>query len=287
MATLGRAYYGTTLVAGGITMPSFTDEKFPATSLVSTTPGVAHDAPSAWTEIFSAASITKDYHWLRGMLAASTSSNGANTSAIIELGTGALNSETVVATFAAGYLNTGGGYGVYLCDLPFLVASGTRLSFRARSLILAKAFTVGWTLGTLPVASKVPVSYGADTATSRGLTITDPGSTGTYGTNWTVLSASTSQAFQAFHIGPQGAGASTLNTGEMSIEIGYGTVGNEFTVARMPITISATTEYITKRTMSGLVPSSQIVPAGSRLVARYKRSNSNQTLDLIVQGIPV
>jgi hypothetical protein len=135
----------------------------------------------------------------------------------------------------------------------------------------------------LPFPATVPVEYGLNTAASNGLLITNPASTGAWGA-WTPLSASTSHAFQAFHIAPQMNSSTNVSANDVNIEIGFGALGVETTVGGMSLTYNSA-EYLAKKSMTGLIGASQIVPAGSRLVARYKRAGATQPLDLVVHGI--
>jgi hypothetical protein len=278
--TRGLMYAGTTLISGGITMPHLENALTTAATAQNIVASATPHAVGAWVDLFGA-DTTREFHWINCYLA-STSAANTDTSTLIELGVGASGSQATVATFAAGYVNSTSRPEPAI-NIPFKFASGSRIWARSRSLVISKSVAAHWWVGELDAKVGTPVEYGVDTANSRGTAINTPADTTNWGT-WTLLSASTTKAFQAFHIGPQITGNSSgVSTGY--IQIGYGADGAETVVAGIRVD-TASSEYLTRRG-SVLQGTTRIVPAGSRLVIRYKRDAASTSMNAIVHGIPI
>lgn len=273
--TAGKIYVGSSLVAGGLVEP------FPLLQPVTVTPvtgGTAHAAGS-WVEVTASTSAASQ--WLIVTLLEVNGSPGADTSTIIEVGTGGSGSETVVGQFAAGYRSAASYNGIRIADLPFPIASGTRIAVRARSTRTSQNVAVSVATGTLPFSVAAPIPYGVDLAASKGVTIANPASTGTPGA-WTELVSSTSVQLMGLHLGPQAANATSIATGSVTLELGLGGSGSESTFATVAI-FSDTSERLDLSRVPNRIP--WLIPAGSRISARYTRSGTHP-LDLLLHGIP-
>ena len=124
------------------------------------------------------------------------SGNIASVRFLIDLATGAAGSETVVVSnlaIAEGSLNTVIGQGVALdVDIP----AGARLSARCQASTGSDQYTIGVLLEDRPLASLTnPVTYGANTVSTRGTQV-DPGATA--GTKGAYVQ------FSAQYVGPLG-----------------------------------------------------------------------------------
>jgi hypothetical protein len=278
--TRGLMYAGTTLISGGITMPHLENALTTGASATNIVAGGTQHTVGTWVDLF-AADTTREFHWIN-CYSASTSTTNTDTATLIELGVGTAGNQVVVATFAAGFVNSTSRPEPCI-NIPFKFASGSRIWARNRSAVLSKSIATHWWLGELDAKVGTPVEYGVDTSTSRGAAINNPADTTNWGT-WTVLSSSTSKAFQAFHIGTQVTGGS-CNASTGYVQIGYGADGAETVVAGIR-TDTASTEYMTRRG-SVLQGTTEIVPAGSRLVIRYKRDAASTSMNAVVHGIPI
>lgn len=230
----------------------------------------------AWTEID--ASLSEDASAVGYQLSTVTAASATNSSTLMDIGVGAAGFETVWATVSIGYSSA-----AYRHQIPGFIAAGTRVSFRIRSAIAslnvqprfyfaaAKATTFG-----------APVTYQADTATSRGLALAVPGSTNTKGA-WTEMVASTATDLAALHATVQANGSTAMGTGGVLVDIGTGPPGSETVIIPDLYYLGATTENY-----QALSPTTYGVdiPAGTRIAARYARSHTGNPVDLILVGAP-
>lgn len=280
MGVGGKVYVGTTLIATAslsdqYASPLTTDGVDTATSVRSTIAATASATPhtwGSWVEVDPSlsAAVNRTMLWVTNAMF----SNGVNTSTLLQLGTGGAGAETAFATIGVGYAQTD-----RMHVIPGTIAAGTRVAMRVQSAVVSQAVSpvVGFSAAK-DLNAAAPVSIGADTATSRGVTITAPGSLNTKGA-WTELTASTSRAFTVLSLFPQGAGGTSFATGAAIIDIGIGGSGAE--------TVLIPDVHLFVHSSELLNPRSPLaygvdVPAGTRLSARYARSNANNPLDLVV-----
>lgn len=225
-----------------------------------------------WVEVDPSLSVDANGIYL--YVNTSFSVAGTDTSTLIELGTGASGSEVAWATFGAGYAP---GARVYF--VPGYLAAGTRVAVRVRSAVASKSVAMLCQfLAEKPANPGAPVTYQADAATSRGLTITAPGSLNTKGA-WTQLVGSTAAAFTSLLVAPQAAAGTVMSASGVLIDIGIGGAGSETVLIPDIHLLGSTSEaYLIFSPLTYGVD----VPAGSRLSARYARATTGNAVDLIV-----
>lgn len=247
----------------------------PTTSF--TTGAVAH-SPGLYVEISD--SLPADCSGVIFVPTAGTALNATVSSTLLEIGVGAALSETVWATGSIGYMNT--NVMSYPFVFPGAIAAGTRVAVRARSARTSLALSGVFIF--VPVKSEplgAPVTMGVDTATSRGITLTAPGSLNVKSA-WTEIEDSTPVDFSALSLFVQGGVGTTMNSSGVLVDIGIGAAGSEIVlVPDFYLFGSSTAEYYTAYSPRcyGLD-----IPAGTRLSARYARANNNNAIDLILIG---
>lgn len=272
----GLVYVGTTLVAGGITAPTQVSLE-PAIS--GTTAGVAY-ADGAWVELTSSA--PSGVHFLRLHLTSQLGNNATNSATLIEIGTGALGVETQIASFNAGNMMGSIQSPCQVAEIPFPITAGTRVSLRLRSARTALAWTASaayYSMNHTPIA---PTPMGVNNATAGGVVLGAPAANNgtTYGA-WTEISSSTAARFRALHLGPALAGTTNIGATIYKVDMGVGALGAEVSLG-MPLMFNATTAEVLVNPAARLFNCD--IPAGSRLAARYTRTNTGPC-DLIVHGV--
>lgn len=163
------------------------------------TTGATPHAATAWTEIFTAAQITKDIHriWLSVV---DSGASATQTDAMIDLAVGEAGSEVAFLTnYLAGWNPNGSSPTADDDMLPILVARGQRISFRAMSLQTSKAINL--VMGVVGYRDIPDDCFrgidilGGNPAASQGTSIV-PGNTGTYG-SWANIGSPTSRVYHA------------------------------------------------------------------------------------------
>lgn len=139
----------------------------------------------------------------------------------------------------------------------------------------------------LPVVGSVVDTYGADTANTKGVTVTAPNDESSYG-SWAQLTAS-SERIKALilAVGHGQADFSALSNQWYQIELGIGGAGSE--VAFAQFLEAGGSSSGTKTPAPGFLgPIYVDIPAGSRISARIMKQNASatqRTLSLIAYGI--
>lgn len=260
--------YPGALLPGDVTAASSTRGTVTATAS-----DTAHVA-GAWVEVDASLSAAADGIYIG--VSAPIATNGADTSTIFDIGIGAASLETVWARIGIGY----GGRHI---RIPGHIAAGTRVAVRIQSVTVSRALTV--TVSFLPKLGSgfgSPVTYQADSATSRGLTLTAPGSLNVKGA-WTEIVASTAAIIAALAVTPQGAGGTTMNGSGVLIDLAVGAAASEAVVVSDIYLLGSASEFYVP-----LSPKTYGVniPAGSRISARYQRAHAGNAVDLILTGTP-
>ena len=141
-------------------------------------------------------------------------------------------------------------------------------------------------LSGLPVVGSVVDTYGADTANTKGVTVTAPNNSTTMGA-WSQLTNS-SQRIKALilAVGHGQSDMSVLTDQWHHIELGIGTAGSEVTFAKFVEAGGCSSG--TKTPCPGFLgPIYVDIPAGSCISARIRKSDSSlqRTLNLVAYGI--
>lgn len=248
---------------------------------LSTHATVAH-SPGAWVVLDS--SLAVDAHAVDISFRNATSTSGADTSTILEIGTGGSGSETVWAQVLVGY-----GSIAALFTVPGILAAGTRVVARLRSIRLGATHnSIGFAFMSgagKSVAPGAPVSMGIDTANSRGVVLTAPGSLNTKGA-WTEIEDATPADFGALAVSMQGAGGTAMASSPVLVDVGIGAAGAESVLIGDLCLVGTSGEEFTYHRGCMRRTFGVDVPAGSRLSARYARAASGNAIDLALVGTP-
>ncbi len=154
------------------------------------------------------------------------------TDQLIDIGIGGAGSEVVIVpNYLCGWAGTplAGGVGIGTQDkwfvVPMQIPAGTRIAARLQSVISADtvnvlAFASGDASGTVVGLANAD-TYGADTATSKGVQLVNSASSGTFG-SWTNLGSPTSRDYKAILLGLGGNVDATWFGFSYQVQIGDG-----------------------------------------------------------------
>ncbi len=250
------------------------------------TGGAAH-VKGAWTEVL--ASVPED-SYLVMLSAGGTFVSGSNTSMLLDIGIGPAGAERVViSNLAIGYIDfTIAGGRLWL--LPLFIPAGSRIAARVQGVIANDTAEIAVDLfGGQPfegASSNVAAdSFGANTSTSQGLTLTS-GALANVAGSWTEISPSVPNDLQRFFLGIQGNGNAALASANSLIDIAVGPALLEAAIASNIFVRSTTSEVIQNVAPPGpALPYLSEVKAGSRLSARLTSSVASMALDVTFHGL--
>jgi hypothetical protein len=191
-----------------------------------------------------------------------------NTDGLVDVAIGASGSEAlVVENMAIASANA--------CDsvwVPLEIPKGVRVAVRWQAVTASSTIHVGLSalLGGFrtPRAFQRAATFGANTATSRGVSVDAGGTANTFGA-WTEIVAATAFPLRALYVGHQRTGDFTQIV-QVLLDIGYGAAGGEITLIHQLMGYNDGTDN--RKTPTGTHPVH--VPAGSRLVARLRADNN-------------
>jgi len=248
--------------------PPLNDKVDLAASLITTitcTASATPHAAGAWVEVVP--SLSDDSTGIYFTFAASYAATTVDTSSILEFGLGTVGNEVVWASALVGFMTAR-----MQVFVPGFIPAGSRVSVRARSLVVSKvfAFLNFKFAGASAAALGAPVNYGFNTAASNGVALAHSGAINTKGA-WTQIVAATTAAHSVLGVFPQPASADIVST--ILIDIGIGAVAAEIAiVSNIFITFSATESILD--TLPSPACFGIDIPIGSRLSARYQTSRS-------------
>lgn len=279
-----KIYNGSTWVnaAGGANLyqaTDGTDAPYTLATVTATASATPH-TKGAWIEVVASTPFACD----RIILSlGSTFVSTTNSSCLLDLGTGAAGSETVIAS------NIGSGYsGGLTYDFPLRIASGTRIAARIQSAVASKTQTVSVALAraasTLTVTPSTDVTvWGADTSTSRGTTVI-PGAN--VKGSWTQITADSGNARQWIAIHIQGASNTAMQGVNHLIDIGRGAAGAETVIVPNIRILTSNSETINYNSLYRTY--FVTIPANSRLAVRSQASTASVTspfyIDVVLFG---
>lgn len=246
---------------------------------VTATASATPHTKGSWVEIVAA--LTSECTLLDLGIAVGTSLNTANTSTLLDIGVGAGGSEVVVVPdLNVGYqLNN-----TFKARIPLTIPAGSRVAARCQGAAVSQAIGIRATFYAFPHGrrpSRTVVAMGPNAATSRGVDIA--GTTANTKSSWVEITAATTEPFYALVVGLSGGGDTTLNTATALVDIGAGPAGSETVIVTdLPVSVGAA-ESITYD--PGAHPVN--IPKGTRLAARWARSNTGDSLDAALYGIRV
>jgi hypothetical protein len=238
--------------------------------LTSVTAGLANVLGS-WVEMFPAAPFPVSamlVHVGKANLAVAA----VNTQVMFDVGTGPNGSETPIVQDVA----MGGCLAFSSWLIPVTIPVGTRIATRLRSLVASKATPMGMSImggGFGAEGGYKATTYGAVTSGSRGTILTAPTVVNTEAA-WTVLSASTTSPMRWALVGLAAPNTATATAADCLLDIGVGGAGVEAAIiSDISFGVSANEEINHPHPL--LFPVN--VPAGSRLVARYRGTSTAAT----------
>lgn len=245
---------------------------------VTVTGGGTVHTKGAWTQLLAA--TTGDAHWVIVQLSQTTSATGADSSALMDLGTGGAGAEVpLVANFPVGFTVVSNPH-LPWC-FPIFVPSGARLSARLQAITANK--TAVTTVRTLRLPRPTPgiprrlVTMGANLATSSGVA-------SSANNTWVEVIAATTEPFQALIALPTGSTATMTAATALAMDVGVGAAGVEQVFGSRRVSSTAS------EVMQALLPSYQAdgihvghVPAGSRLSYRWATASPRA---MIIMGVP-
>lgn len=231
----------------------------------------------AWTEII--ASTVADC----SLLTVSIQEIGVNTfktAALIDIGTGASGSEVAIIENVA--VGSAGGSNDIVSDsisfeIPFKIASGTRISARIQALIAsdtAKVTVSACSAGDYATAPTSVDVIGTDTTTSEATPLTGL-------TTYAQLISSTTRAYRALVVIPS-ASQQVMSTASETMTVAVGASGSETDFAKVPFRRGSSEQVLNMFPFRSLF--SRSIPAGSRL--SVKGSASGTGVQCTVIGIP-
>lgn len=239
-------------------------------------------AGGGWVEID--ASLSEDIIGLMLMPTAATALGTFNTSTIVEIGIGASGSEVHWAYIGAGYrdLYNGNQWA------PGYAAAGSRMSLRVVSAAQASKQFVGAVCfiarNGLAIPS-APQSMGFNLATAAGVILPTPGSTNVK-TAWTEIEDNTAVDLNVISLHLQGGSDASFTNNSFLVDVAVGDNDTELN-ANIIIgdwygTYIGSSESVVHNSPACFgVP---LIPAGSRIAARYQTSNINCALDVALVG---
>ena len=237
---------------------------------VTVTADTAAHTKGAWTEIIASNAADTSALFI---FPQNTSQTGTNTATLLDIGTGAAGSETVVA----GDIAIGGLANTYIgvsCVAPIKITNGTRIAARIQSIVTGgKTATVDLRTLAWGDASTVPTSVdvlGTSTATSAGTQIF---------TSYTEVIASTAQEYEAIIALPSFASPGAGNT-SVTLSVATGSAGNEIEIATFDLK-ETSSEYVAADQQPSTI-TDVTISAGTRL--SVKTSASDVWVTLI--GVP-
>lgn len=210
--------------------------------------------------------------------------NATDNSMLLDIGKGSAGSETaIVSDIAVGgatprtYSQNDG-----ICFfLPVNIASGTRIAARVQSAVASRTAVVqvaAWKIRSSPVLPATADVIGSSTATSAGTAMS--GSSGT----WVQLTASSSQRYRALMLIPSVA-ATTTQTINTDMDIGYGAAGSEISIGTVPMFFDSG-EAAASLLHAPLLPIPCDIPAGSRISVRHRLATNPGQRAVCLIGIP-
>lgn len=197
-----------------------------------------------------------------------------DTATLLDIMVGGSGAETVlIANIPIGFHTAGSTF-----KFNVAIPSGTRISARSQSAVSAKSVLVHIGLmesGSAVAAATAVTTLGANTTTSAGITLTQPGANNSEGA-WTVISASTPSDFTKLTVASTVNPSNSVGSSVGLIDIGVGAASSEVAIiSNMPYATTTSENFVSY----GMSAHCYLVniPSGSRLVARYQASSNSTT----------
>jgi len=264
MALLQKAYLGSTALFRNTAW--FEDNDYTVVNESSTVTVTANNTAhvkGAWSQLIASTSASGTVLEIIANAAQTT----LDTSALLDIGTGASGSETaLISNIAIGGMSTF-GFGNPAFSVPIQIPSGTRISARIQSVIASgRTATIRCNVYDTGDYAQTPSSVdviGTDTATSTG---TDFASANTY----VQLTSSTSRAYRAIVVLPNVSGSSTASVAT-TLTVARGASGSEVELGKRRSAFGAAEEVSIYQ--DPLIVAS--VTSGSRLAVKIEGPTTN------------
>lgn len=231
----------------------------------------------AWTEIIASTSADCS---LITVAVQEIGVNNVKTAVLLDIATGASGSEVVIIENVAVGSAHGSNEITADCiafELPFKVASGTRISARIQALIVSETARVTVSVCSAGDFATAPTSVdviGTSTTTSEATALTGL-------TTYAELIASTTRAYRALVVIPS-ASQATMTFANEIMTVAVGASGSEVDFAKVPYRRGSTESVTNNFPFRSLFARS--IPSGSRL--SVKGSASGTGVQCTVIGIP-
>lgn len=264
----GQTYWLPTVLSDGLNAAASTRASITCTSGAANTKG---------TPVEIVAATTHDITLLDIYPTAGFTGGGAGM--LLDIVIGASLNVVIVPNLNFGYNNVGTRW-----RIPVHIPLGTRVGVQNATVSGAQAQTCVFTFKTFPLAkqpSPTVVTYGADTANSRGTVLNVPGSANADST-WKEITAATTEPVGALLFGLGGGADTVMATGTALFDIGSGTAGAETVIVPSIHAISSTNE---SWVLTDNGPFFVNVPTGTRLACRYRSTTTANTPDVTLHGI--
>lgn len=246
---------------------------------VQITPSGTALTKTAWSQMLSAAQVTSDISLL-SMSIANSGSGLSDASAVLDIGTGASGSETVVvADIPIGSTITNNGF-----FIPVRIPSGTRVAARvsfvrtatAASIYVAQAFLHSAFASQLPTTCDV---LGNNPSSATGTAMS--GASGT----WVQITASTAKDYQC--LWPAHSLTTGTNLGEaVTFSVGIGASGSEVVLGQFATQCNQAQKSCNQFIGSGPFPVTGPIPAGSRIAVRHNITSTPGNHSFALIGVP-
>lgn len=236
----------------------------------------------SWSSLIDPTSRPSYGVWV---VVATVATTGTNTSLLVDIGygpTGGGNEQVVLPDLDAGYVGLTSVVRGRCYYFPVYIPTGVRVSARCQAVIASDTVVVGIYLeqdSLYPPAGGGVLAYGADTANSRGTSVTP--ASGAFG-SWAQLTASTTRAHRFWAAGYDPLGDTSIATaGEVLVELGVGPDSSN--VSRI---YAGTTAQTTAEALGPMFPLLCYgpVPAARAIWARLA-SNETEPRGVIAYGV--
>jgi hypothetical protein len=242
--------------------------------IVTVTANSAAHTKGVWAQLISSTSADAS---LLNLNIAGLATNALNTASLLDIGTGASSSETVIASNIA--IGAAGGT---LIEFPYKIPSGTRIAARMQSVVTgfetctvrAVAIDAG-DYATAPTSIDVT---GSNVATSSGINFAGASNT------WVEGISSTTRPYRAVGLVLSAHNNALANVTNGAFQVGTGAAGQEVNIGETRYNYSASEVGTTVQPYSVLFGHN--IPSGSRISVRHTITANPQFYGFNLIGIP-
>jgi hypothetical protein len=273
MALLQKGYLGATPLFRNVAWYDAHTPLFLGAAVTNVVTSATAHNKGAWFQAF--ASSAGDVSFV-ALYVFNLSTTATNSAALVDIGTGAAGSETVIVPNIA----VGGAAEASVYIFPLKIASGTRIAVRAQGAQTSKTFAARLTTFSTNDYAIAPTTLdviGSSTANSQGTSFS--GASGT----WVEATASTSRAYRAVVLVPSTHDTDTAAiTPEFTVGVGASGAEVAFGIARV--------QYLNTEACRLQQPYvtlfSRAIPAGSRLAVKHDIAADPGKYGFCLIGIP-